>query len=97
MSIESMTSVRSIAQSTAVRAERMHGVTARSLSAGDLVGPIISERRAAIAVAPARLDVRTSRRGDVDLCRLLVAVLGVSVYLGAPAALLFYAALKLIG
>ncbi len=72
-------------------------VSLRSASAGDLVGPIISERRPLLEAVAETGEIDRVSSGGVDVCRLLAAVLGVGVYLAVPASLLLFGVVKLAG
>ena len=74
------------------RVHHLHGVALRDATATDLVGPIVSDRRPVLEIAaspdfaPGQALAGTTR--GLDVCRLLVAVLGISVYLAIPAGLI---------
>ena len=62
------------------------------------VGPVVWERRPTLDVVPsAENRAAENREGGVapsrvfDVCRLLVATVGLAVYLGIPASLVFLA------
>lgn len=68
----------------------------RREESGHSVGRITIERPPPALMNPSQALLESGRSGGVDLCRLLVAVLGVSVYLGVPTLLLVLIAVQLV-
>ena len=74
------------------------GVALRRSHAEYLVGPIVNERHPTLEVASTSTYLEEASSSErLDVCRLLVALFGLSLYLVVPAVLFVYVVSEIAG